>query len=54
MADPKQKLNDMIEKQQKLIAAQRVEAERLAKEKEQRAIAEKVQRDLIQSQSPNK
>lgn len=54
MADPKQKLNDLINKQQKLLEAQRAESERLAKEKEQQAIAEKVQRGLSQSQPPNK
>lgn len=54
MTDPKQKLNELLDKQQKILAAQRAESERLVKAAELKAQAEKVLHDLNQKPLPNR
>ena len=52
MSDPKEKLNILLNKQKKLLDAQRIESERLANEQAEKVKAETVQHALNQSLPP--
>lgn len=54
MADPKLKLTDMLEKQRKLLEAQRAESERLSKEQAARLTDQTVQPSPTVKPAPNK